>query len=394
MAEATVILRPLAHFGVLASIVTGVALGLLAHSIWPGADFDPRHSSSSSSSSSPLVAEAAHQIRANYVEEVTNEQLANDALHGMLRGLDRHSRFLDKDAFDSLQADADGLFGGIGAELALTDGYFTIASTVDDSPAELAGLLPGDRITSIDGTSLKGKRLQWVAKSLRGPAGTEVRLRVKRGGERFGVGLTRSLIASPSVRWRWLDPGYAYVRIARFNKRTAGEFQIALATLREERPIAGLALDVRGNSGGILPASVDVAGTLLDGSVVATMRSRPPTPRQTFRAPPGDALSGAPVVLLIDRNAASASEIVAGALQDHGRAILLGETSFGKGTVQSIVPLRNAQGLKLTTGHYFTPNGNSIHDAGIKPDLEANAADTEALLAQALMLLKNPPAID
>lgn len=371
-------MRPLVHFGVLVSIVTGVALGMVAY----------RAASGTGLLANRLVDEAIRQIKANYVEEVADEQLANDALRGILGGLDRHSRYLDKDAFESLQADADGWFGGIGVELALADGYFTVAATLDDSPATQVGLLPGDRITSIDGTSLKGKRLKWVVKSLRGPPSTEVNLRVKRGGERFGLDLTRALIAAPSVRWRWLEAGYAYVRIVRFNKRTNGDFQGALATLAAERPIAGLVLDVRGNTGGILPASVDIAGALLDGGVVATMRSRPPTPAQAYRAPPGDALNGAPVVLLIDRKAASASEIVAGALKDHGRAILLGETSFGKGTVQSLVPLSGAQGLKLTTGHYFTPSGNSIHDAGIKPDVAANPADTEALLTQALKLLK------
>ena len=270
----------------------------------------------------------------------------------------------------------------------MVGGYFTVASTLDDSPATRAGLLPGDRITSIEGTSLKGKRLKWVVSSLRGPPGTPLHLRAQRGNERFGLGLTRALIAAPTVRWNWLEAGYAYVRITGFNKRTGSEFQDALATLATESPIAGLVLDVRGNTGGILPASVDVAGALLDGGVVTTMQSRPPVPRQAYRAPPGDALGGAPVVVLIDRKAASASEIVAGALKDHGRAILLGETSFGKGTVQSLVPLSGAQGLKLTTGHYFTPNGDSIHDEGIKPDVEANPDDTNALLAQALKVLK------
>ena len=381
MARAAV-MRPLVHFGVLVSIVTGVALGMVAYRTFSGTDLLPNR----------LVGEAVRQIKANYVEEVTDEQLANDALRGILGGLDRHSRYLDQDAFESLQADADGAFGGIGVELALTDGYFTVAATLDGSPATEAGLLPGDRITSIDGTSLKGKRLNWVVKSLRGPPSTQVHLQVKRGGERIGPDLTRTLITPSSVRWHWLKAGYAYVRIARFNKRTGGEFQGVLATLAAQRQIAGLVLDVRGNTGGTLPASVDIAGTLLDGGVVATLRSRPPAPGQAYRAPPGDALNGAPMVLLIDRKAASASEIVAGALKDHGRAILLGETSFGKGTVQSLVPLSGAQGIKLTTGHYFTPNGDSIHDAGIEPDVAANPADTEALLARALELLKDASA--
>ncbi|MCY4342002.1 MAG: S41 family peptidase [Gammaproteobacteria bacterium] len=378
MARAAVILRPLVHFGVLVSIVTGMALGVIAYRAISGAGPLAKQ----------LMGEAVHQIKANYVEEVTDEQLANDAVRGMLRGLDRHSRYLDRDAFARLQADADGWFSGIGVELALTGGYFTIKATLDGSPARQAGLLPGDRITAIDGASLKGKRLQWVASSLRGPPSAPVRLRVRRGGEQFDLDLARALIAAPSVRWRWLEAGYAYARITRFNKRTGSEFEDALDTLSAARPITGLVLDVRGNSGGILPASVEVAGALLHGGVVTTMRSRPTAPSQTYRAPPGDALSGAPVVVLIDGKAASASEIVAGALQDHGRAILLGDTSFGKGTVQSLVPLSGAQGLKLTTGHYFTPSGNSIHDAGIRPDVEADPTDSEALLAQAVELLK------
>ena len=375
-------MRPLVHFGVLVSIVTGVALGVVAYRKLSGTDLLPNR----------LVAEAVRQVKANYVEEVSNEQLANDALRGMLRGLDRHSRYLDKDAFESVQADADGWFGGIGIELGLTDGYFTVAATLDGSPAAQAGMRPGDRITAIDGTSLRGKRLNWVSASLRGPPSTAVHLRVKRGSERLGLTLTRALIAAPSVRWHWLEAGYAYVQIVRFNKRTGGDFQGALDSLAAERPIAGLVLDVRGNTGGILPASVEVAGALLDGGVVATLQSRPPAARQAYRAPPGDALFGAPVVLLIDRKAASASEIVAGALKDHERAILLGETSFGKGTVQSLVPLSGAQGLKLTTGRYLTPSGKSIHEAGIEPDLAANPADSEALLAQALELLKDASA--
>ncbi|MCY4212256.1 MAG: S41 family peptidase [Gammaproteobacteria bacterium] len=377
------ILRPLVHFGVLVSIVTGMALGVIAYRAISGAGPLAKQ----------LMGEAVHQIKANYVEEVTDEQLANDAVRGMLRGLDRHSRYLDRDAFARLQADADGWFSGIGVELALTGGYFTIKATLDGSPARQAGLLPGDRITAIDGASLKGKRLQWVASSLRGPPSAPVRLRVRRGGEQFDLDLARALIAAPSVRWRWLEAGYAYARITRFNKRTGSEFEDALDTLSAARPITGLVLDVRGNSGGILPASVEVAGALLHGGVVTTMRSRPTAPSQTYRAPPGDALSGAPVVVLIDGKAASASEIVAGALQDHGRAILLGDTSFGKGTVQSLVPLSGAQGLKLTTGHYFTPSGNSIHDAGIRPDVEADPTDSEALLAQAVELLKAPLAV-
>ena len=371
-------MRPLVHFGVLVSIVTGVGAGVVAYGKLSNTSLPPNR----------LVGEAVRQIKAHYVEEVSDEQLAHDALRGILRGLDPHSRFLDKDAFESQQADADGAFGGIGAEVDWVDGYFTLASIMVDSPADRAGLLPGDRITSIDGTSLKGKRLKWVVKSLRGPPGTAVRLEVQRGGKRFGLDLTRTLIASPSVRRRWLEPGYALVRITRFNKRTADQFQNALAALAAERPIDGLVLDLRGNTGGILPASVAVAGTLLNGGVVATVRGRPPAPSQAYRARPGDALSGAPVVVLIDRKAASASEIVAGALKDHGRAILLGEASFGKGTVQALVPLPGAHGLKLTTGHYFTPNGHAIHEAGIEPDVAGDPADTESLMAQALRLLK------
>ena len=373
------ILRPFVHFGVLVSMVAGLALGVLAY----------RTLSSPAPIPNRLVSEVVRQIQANYVEAVSHEQLTNDALHGMLRGLDPHSRFLDQDAFGRLQADADGWFGGIGAELALVDDYFTVTGTIDASPAKQAGLLPGDRIISINGTALQGKRLKWAMQRLRGAPGTAVRLRVRRGGERFDLGLTRTRVATQSVNWRWLEPGYAYVRINRFNKRTGGDFQDALDALATERQIAGLALDVRGNTGGILSASVDVAGALLDGGVVATMQGRAPDPRQTYRAAPGDALNGAPVVLLIDGKAASASEIVAGALKDHGRAILLGETSFGKGTVQSLVPLSGAQGLKLTTGHYFSPTGNAIHNTGIEPDVGANPADAEALLAQALELLKD-----
>ena len=373
-------LPPLTLLAVIVSMVAGVACGVLGHQLGlgRGTDAEPLR----------LMAQTLRSVKALYVESVADEQLIEDALRGMVRGLDRHSRFLDEAALAGLQADLDGAFGGIGVRLALVDGHFTLVSVTDGLPAAEGGLLPGDRITAIDRKSLQDRRLSDVVGRLRGAAGEPVRLSLWRQGEGFDADLVRVRIAPPSVASNWLEPGYAHVRIRHFNKATEEDFVKAIGALAGEQAVAGLVLDLRGNTGGMFPAAVAVAGALLDGGAVAYTEGRAPPGRQEHLAPPGDLLNGAPAAVLIDRQSASASEIVAAALQQRGRALLLGERSYGKGTVQSVVHLRGTRGLKLTTAHYFTANGSAIQERGIEPDVAADAEDSEAILAEALALLK------
>lgn len=373
-------LRPLTLIALIVSMVTGVAFGVLGHQLGLGRAAD--------SESLRLMAQTFLRIKALYVEAVSDEQLVEDALRGMVRGLDRHSRFLDEAALASLQADLDGAFGGIGVRLALVDGHFTLVSVTDGLPAAEGGLLPGDRITAIDRMPLQDRRLSDVIGRLRGAAGQPVRLRLWREGDGFDAKLVRVRIAPPSLVSNWLEPGYAHVRIRHFNKATEEDFVEAIDALADEHPLSGLVLDLRGNTGGMFPAAVAVAGALLDGGPVAYTEGRVPPGRQEHLAPPGDLLNGVPTAVLIDRKSASASEIVAAALQQRGRALLLGENSYGKGTVQSVVQLSGERGLKLTTAQYYTANGELIQEDGIEPDVAADAKDSEAILAKALALLK------
>ena len=379
-AKAPPIVRPLILFGVAVSMVTGMALGIVVYSFWPNDLRQPRLGG--------VVGESIRVIKANYVEAVSEDQLVDDAVRGMLRGLDRYSRYLDPADFESLQADMDGAFGGIGVKLVLREGRCRIVAVIEDSPAAAAGLLPGDQITAIEGDALDGESLPTVVRRLRGPVGSEVGLLLRRDGADLPVHLVRAEIKTPTIDARWLAPGYPHVRILRFNRNTGDEFREAVRRLAKEEPVVGLILDLQGNSGGMLAAAVEVAGALLDGGLVARTEGRSPRRQEEHMAPAGDLINGGPVAVLIDRSSASAAEIVAGALKDHGRAAVLGERSYGKGTVQSVVILPKARGLKLTTAYYFTPSGTPIHENGIDPDIPA-VGDPEAILAQALAWLKD-----
>ena len=374
-------MRFITLFGIVASIVTGIALGILGYRNWSDSDAASRQAD--------VIAQAAETIHANYVEEIPDGQLVNDALKGMLNGLDDYSKFLDRRAYERLRAETAGQFGGIGIELGLVDGYFTIIAALADTPAARAGLAAGDRLIALDDESLKGKKLLDVDDLLRGPQGTGVALTlVRRSGRRFEVTLTRATIEVESVRARWLEPGYAYVRIVRFQRHTGDEFADALEALQRDGGIDGLVLDLRDNPGGVLGASVDVADALLPRGLVICTEGRPGSQRLEHRGSIGDLLQGAPVAVLINDDSASGAEIVASALQDHERATVIGVQSYGKGSVQSLLPLADDRALKLTTGYYFRPNGSSIHASGVVPDLEMDFSDDQAALAQALRVLK------
>jgi carboxyl-terminal processing protease len=381
-------LRPLTLFGIVVSMVTGIALGVTGFRAW----LEPE----SNSGHARAFEEVLTHVHANYVSEVDKQSLVNSALNGMLKQLDEHSLFLDTRHYRDLQAETSGHFGGIGIEVGIEDDRFTVIAAIDDTPAATAGLVAGDRILAIDEQPLKGQKLVDVVHQLRGAPGTPVSLQIQRNGATREIALTRAVIAVASVKASLLEPGYGYVRISVFQLGTGPAFQDAVRNLRQSSGgrLEGLVLDLRDNPGGVLQASVAVADAVLDGGLIVYTDGRLPSSKLRYRAGSGDILDAAPLVVLINEGSASAAEIVAGALQDHGRATVMGSRSYGKGSVQSVVPVSGDQAIKLTTAYYFTPNGRSIHDAGIVPDLphprrdETRESFDARLLADAVAVLK------
>jgi carboxyl-terminal processing protease len=325
-------------------------------------------------------AEVFNQIRQGYVEEIDDSTLLEYAIQGMLMGLDPHSMYLTEDAFQNLQDTTTGEFTGLGLEVGMEDGYVKIISPIDGSPASEAGLQSGDVILKLNNAPVKGMTLNESIDIMRGPKGSEIELTIGRPGESqpFEVTLVRNTIKVASVRKKWLEPGYGYIRVAQFQSSTGADVRKALKKLMSEEKLKGLVLDLRNNPGGILRASVDVAGLFLDGGNVVYTDGRVDNADMSYDADPLDATDGAPIVVLINQGSASASEIVAGALQDHSRAVIMGTESFGKGSVQTILPLSDSRAIKLTTALYFTPNGRSIQAEGIVPDILVERAKVTA----------------
>ena len=325
-------------------------------------------------------ADVYNQIRSGYVEEIDDSTLLEYAIQGMLMGLDPHSVYLTEDAFQNLQDTTSGEFTGLGLEVGMEDGYVKIISPIDGSPAAGAGLQSGDVILKLDNAPVKGMSLNEAIDIMRGPKGTEIELTIGRPGESqpFDVTLVRDVIKIASVRQRWLEPGYGYIRVAQFQGSTGEDVRRSLTKLMEEQELNGLVLDLRNNPGGILRSSVDVAGLFMDGGTVVYTEGRLANSDVHYDADAADASDGTPLVVLINSGSASASEIVAGALQDHGRAVVMGTHSFGKGSVQTILPLSKSRAVKLTTALYFTPNGRSIQAEGIAPDIMVERARVTA----------------
>ena len=326
-----------------------------------------------------IFAEVFNQIRSAYVEKVDDRTLLENAIKGMLNGLDPHSAYLDKESFTELRESTTGEFGGVGLEVgAEQDGFVRVISPIDDTPAKAAGMESGDIIIKIDGKSVKGLGLNQAIEMMRGPKGSKIILTVVREGTQgpFDVTLVRDVIRVRSVRQRILDPGLGYMRIAQFQSETGKDFVKALDALTAENkgPLNGLVLDLRNNPGGVLQASVEVADAFLEEGLVVYTEGRIENASARFSAKPGDLFDGVPVVVLINGGTASASEIVAGALQDHKRAVVVGTDSFGKGSVQTVLPLAEDRAIKLTTARYFTPSGRSIQAQGIKPDIVVERA--------------------
>ncbi len=318
-----------------------------------------------------LFADTFDAIRRGYVEDVTDAELFEMAVKGMLTSLDPHSAYLTDDDYENLQESTEGQFTGLGIEIGYRGGFIAIVTPIDGSPAIEAGLKAGDVILKIDGTSTQGMSTSESSTYMRGPEGTTVTLEIGRAGESqpFDVVVTRGVIDVPSVRSREIDDGYWLIRVSRFQRDSGHEVANAIESALEKGEVKGLVLDVRNNPGGVMNASVEMASNFLDGGLVVYTKGRHPDSMNTYNAEPGELLPGVPVVVLVNGGSASASEIIAGALQDRGRAVIMGTQSFGKGSVQTVVPLSEDRAVKITTARYFTPNGRSIQAQGISPDV-------------------------
>ncbi|MBX2808735.1 MAG: S41 family peptidase [Cellvibrionaceae bacterium] len=311
-------------------------------------------------------------IRQAYVEPIGDQQLLENAVKGMLKELDPHSAFLDTGAYSALQETTQGEFSGLGLEITEDNGYIKIVTPIDETPADKAGLQAGDVIIKLDQQSLQGLNVSEAANRMRGALGTAVTLTIMRKGidQPFDVVVVRGSIRLDSVRTRLIDDQFGYLRIAQFQADTGKEFTDALTALLESHQnLSGLILDLRNNPGGVLQASVEVADALLDEGLIVYTEGRLPNSDQSYSATAGDLSQGLPMVVLINGGSASAAEIVAGALQDSRRAVLMGTRSFGKGSVQTVLPLEDSKAIKLTTARYFTPSGRSIQAQGIAPDI-------------------------
>jgi len=319
-------------------------------------------------------AEVFGRIKSDYVEAVDDKTLLQSAIRGMLAGLDPHSSYLDAEEYQDLQVGTSGEFGGLGIEVGMEDGFVKVIAPIDDTPAERAGLEAGDLIIRIDEKPVKGMSLNDAVNVMRGKPGTRINLTILREGDDrpFDVDLERDVIQVASVKSRTLEPGYGYVRISHFQSHTTEDLLSALNEIEKANggALKGLVLDLRNNPGGVLNSAVGVSDAFLVGGVIVSTKGRVEDSQLEFKAGPDDVLEGAPIVVLVNAGSASASEIVAGALQDHKRAIIMGSPTFGKGSVQTIVPIDDITALKLTTARYYTPSGRSIQAHGIAPDIE------------------------
>ncbi len=354
-----------------------IVIGLLA---WPVAG-PAQQSGSETYRQLELFGDVFERVREDYVEEVSDEQLIEAAIQGMLSSLDPHSTYLNPKSYRDMQITTRGEFGGLGIEVTMENGYVKVVSPIDDTPAFRAGLQAGDLISHLDGESVLGRTLSQAVEKMRGPVGAALTLTILREGvEPFDVKLVRDRIQVKSVRYR-VEGNVGYIRITSFSEKTESGLLKAVKSLRRELgdKLVGYVIDLRNNPGGLLDQAVAVSDAFLERGEVVSTRGRRAESAQRFNATPGDITKGMPLVVLINGGSASASEIVAGALQDHRRAILMGTRSFGKGSVQTIMPLGRDGAMKLTTQRYYTPSGRSIQATGIEPDVEVEQARLEVI---------------
>lgn len=356
-------------------LALGIAIGLslgLAHGVLaekpaaPGADLPWQDAH--------MLAAVLERVKRDYVNPVDDHQLLQAAIRGMVASLDPYSAYLDGDEYDEVKISSSGRYTGVGIDLSIEDDQVVVIAPFDGSPAALAGIRSGDIIVTIDGIPVNTNSLADTIGRMRGAEGTSVKIGIMREGnpEPMLFTLKRSRVDLHSVRGEMLDPGYGYVRISQFSETTGDDLNHALKELRKHNgaPLKGLVLDLRDNPGGVLEAAVAVADAFLDSGVIVTAKGRTPDSKFEMDATPGDVLNGAPIVALVNGGSASAAEIVAGALKDQHRAKLMGRTTFGKGSVQTVIPLSDDRAIKLTTSLYYTPSGVSINHRGIAPDIE------------------------
>ncbi|MEJ5300838.1 MAG: S41 family peptidase [Thermodesulforhabdaceae bacterium] len=319
-----------------------------------------------------LFSEVLNLVEDQYVEPVDDAKLIQGAIKGMLQSLDPHSTYMNPDEYKELQVETRGTFGGIGIEITVRDGVLTVVSPIEGTPADKAGIRANDQIIKIDGESTKDMSITEAVKRLRGPEGTKVRVTIIREGETkpLEFELVRALIHIQSVKYRTLEPGFGYVRIASFQSDTSQQLRKALDALENEnKPLKGLILDLRNNPGGLLDQAVQVSDEFIDSGLIVYTKGRKEEQQMKFEAHKKDKVHKYPIIVIVNGGSASASEIVAGALQDHKVALILGEPTFGKGSVQTVIPLEDGSAVRLTTALYYTPSGRSIQAKGIQPDI-------------------------
>ncbi len=320
-----------------------------------------------------LFGDIFERVRTAYVEDVNERELIENAINGMLTSLDPHSSYLPPDAFQDMRVQTKGEFGGLGIEVTMENGFVKVVSPIDDTPAAEAGVEAGDFITQIDGQSVLGMTLSDAVDMMRGPVGSDIVITVSREGleEPLDIAITRAIIKIKAAKAK-AEGDVGVIRVTTFNEQTYENMKLAIEDVRKEigpDKIKGYVLDLRNNPGGLLPQAIAVSDAVLDKGEIVSTRGRDPGDSDRYNAEPGDLLDGKPLVVLINGGSASASEIVAGALQDHRRAIILGARSFGKGSVQTIMPLSGKGAIRLTTARYYTPSGRSIQGLGIEPDI-------------------------
>ncbi len=329
-----------------------------------------------------ILTEVFAKIKEDYVEPVDDKTLLENAIRGMLTGLDPHSAYLDPEGYKELQVGTTGEFGGLGIEVGMEDGFVKVIAPIDDTPAQRAGVQAGDLVIRLDDTPVKGLTLGEAVKVMRGKPGTDIVLTIVREGQDkpLKITVTRDIIKVKSVKHRMLEPGFGYVRITSFQSKTGENLYEALDELKEKAGgrLDGLVLDLRNNPGGVLSGAVEVSDAFLTEGLIVYTEGRNQNSRLQYSATPNDILNNAPLVVLVNGGSASASEIVAGALQDHKRAVIMGSRTFGKGSVQTILPMQSNAALKLTTARYFTPSGRSIQAEGIEPHLKLERLQVSA----------------
>ena len=329
-----------------------------------------------------LLAEVLQHVRREYVEDISDEQLLDAAIRGMVADLDPHSAYLDPSEFNEIRISTTGEYSGVGIEVALEEGIVKVVAPIEDSPAERAGVRTGDTIIAVDGVVVNVDNLDDAIGRMRGKVGTSVKITIARSDtpDPLEFTLARSSVQVHSVKKELLEPSFGYVRISHFSETTSNDLERAVAALRKQNGAAlrGLVLDLRNNPGGVLEAAAGVSDAFLENGVIVTANGRAPDAKFEMDAQPGDVMEGAPIIVLVNGGSASASEIVAGALKDHHRATLVGRQTYGKGSVQTVMPLSDGHAIKLTTSRYFTPSGASIHEKGITPDVVVEQKDIEA----------------